>query len=97
MAINGSELLDKPWDTIFSPFTELLTQGFFIIPVSVIACALYIKTRNPTITSSFLIVSGIFLSTGAIFSAYPEMITVYALFTTIGIMGLIVSLFFMRK
>jgi len=97
MSINGSELIDKPWDTIFSPFTDLLTQGFFLIPVSVIACALYIKSRNPVMVSCFLIISGIFLSSGALFSAYPEMITVYALFTTMGIMGLIVSLFFMRK
>jgi len=95
--INGSELIDKPWDTIFSPFTELLGAGFFLIPVSVMATALYVKTHSPVIVSCFLIASGIFLSTGSLFGSYPEMITVYALFTTIGIMGLIVSLFFIRK
>jgi len=97
MQINGSELVDKPWDTIFSPFTDLLGGGFFLIPVTIIATALYVKTRNPVTVSGFLIASGVFLSAGSLFSSYPEMIVVYALFTTIGIMGLIVSLFFMRK
>jgi len=95
--INGSELIDKPWDTIFSPFTKLLGAGFFLILTTIIAAALYVKTHNPVTVSCFLIASGIFLSTGSLFGSYPEMITVYALFTTIGIMGLIVSLFFMRR
>ena len=97
MPVNGSELLDNPFNTIFSPFTELLGNGFFLIPVTIIAAALYVKTRSPVAVSAFLMGSGLLLSGGSLFSGYPEMIDVYALITVIGIVGLIASLFFMRK
>ena len=97
MSVNGSELIDNPWDTIFSPFTDLFGAGFWLIPLSFIAIALYIKTRDPIIVSAFMIASGTILSGGSMFTTYPEMALAYLIFTGLGFVGLIAGIFFMRR
>jgi hypothetical protein len=97
MAINGSDFIDHPWNTTFKAFTDLLGMGFYIVPVSFISLALYVKTRNPVLVSAFMWGSGLMLTSGAIFAEYPEMALVYGIFTAIGVAGVFISLFFMRK
>jgi len=97
MPINGSELIDNPMTTIFSPFTDLLGTSFWLIPLTFIAIALYVKTRDVVIVSVFMLASGVMLSSGSIFAGYPEMALVYMLFSGLGIVGLIAGIFFMRK
>jgi len=55
------------------------------------------KTRNVTAVSAFMIGSGVLLGSGAIFSTYPEMALVYYLFAALGIVGIILGIYFMRK
>jgi len=95
--INGTDFVSNPWITTFSPFTDLLGNGFFLIPVSFIGLALYIKTRNPVLVSAYLIAAGLLLSSGSMFVDYPEMAIVYTVFTVLSLIGLVLSLYFMRK
>jgi hypothetical protein len=97
MPINGSELIDNPMDTIFSPFVDLLGPSFWLIPLTFITIALYVKTRDTVIVSIFMIGSGVLLSSGSIFAGYPEMALAYMIFSGLGIVGLIAGIFFMRK
>ena len=97
MAINGTEAIDDLWNTIFSPFVDFLGVGFWLIPVSIIGAALYVKTRSAIAVSAYLIGAGVLLSSGGLFASYPEMTTVYGIITVIGIIGLVASLLFMRK
>lgn len=97
MPINGSELIDNPMDTIFSPFTDLLGTSFWLIPLTFITIALYVKTRDTVIVSVFMLASGVLLSSGSIFAGYPEMALAYMIFSGLGIVGLIAGIFFMRK
>ena len=97
MAINGTDLVDNPFDTIFDCFTDLFGNGFFLIPLTFIAVALYMKTRNPVLVSAFIWGSGLLLASGNMFMNYPEMALVYGLFTAIGIVGVILGLVFNRK
>ena len=97
MAINGSELIDNPWDTIFSTFTDQLGNSFWLVPVSFIAVALYIKTRNPVLVSAYMIASGLLLASGNIFLGSPEMMYVYIIFSVLGLVGLILGIFFIKK
>lgn len=97
MPINGSELVSDPWGTIFSPFTDLLGTGFWLIPLTFIAVALYIKSRDVVVTSLFLLGSSLILSGGNIFAGYPEMAFVYLIFSALGIVGVVLGVFFMRK
>jgi len=97
MAVNGSELIDAPWTTIFSPFTDLLGTGFYLIPLTFIVIALYVKTRDVVVVSAFMIASGMLLGSGLIFANYPEMALVYWLIAGLGLIGLIVGIFFTKK
>lgn len=97
MPINGSELINDPFNTIFSPFTNLLGSGFFLIPLTFICVALYIKTREPAVVSVFMLASGTMLMGVDIFAGYESMGLAYALFAALGLIGLVLSLYFMRE
>jgi len=102
MPINGSDLINHPWNTTFSPFTDLFEQVagygaiFWLIPISIIGVALYTKTREPVMISMYMIVSGALLATGNIFIGAIEMSLVFVIFAAIGFVSLFISLFFRR-
>lgn len=97
MPINGTDLLNNPIDTIFSPFSDFLGAGFWLIPIGFITLALFIKTRNLTAASVWLMGSCIIMGSGQIFGSYPEMSFFYYLVACLGFTGTIVSIFLMRK
>lgn len=94
--LNGSTLINQPFNTTFSPFTRLFGEGFFIIPISVIAVALYVKTRSPVVVSAWLIGSGLLMSGGGLFLNFSEMGIVYTIISGIGVIGLFASVYFQR-
>lgn len=102
MPINGSDLINEPWNTTFSPFTDLFEsmagngQLFFLVPLSFVIIALYVKTRDPVMVSMFMLVSGSLLATGNIFFGAINMATVFTIFAAIGLVGLFLSIFFRR-
>jgi len=97
MAINGTDLLNNPWETVFSPFTGYLGHGFWLVPISFIAIALYVKTRDTTAASVWLLASTLILGSSNLFTGQPEMAFIYYVFTTLGIVGVIVSIYFMKR
>ena len=94
MAVNGTDFISSPWNTIVDAFTDLLGNGFYVVPLSFIAVALYVKTRNATLVSCFILASGLLLASGNMFLDHPEMEVVYILFTVCGIVGTVLSLYF---
>jgi len=97
MAVNGSELINAPWDTIMSPFTALLGNGFYLIPVTFIAIALYVKTRDAVLASMWVLAAGILMATASIFTGYMEMSILYTVIAAAGITGIVMSILYMRK
>jgi len=96
MPWNASDLINNPWNTTFSPYTGLIGNAFWLFPVSFIGIALYIKTRNPVLVSAYMLASGVLLASGNIFLGTPEMVLVYILFAVIGLIGVFLSIFFMK-
>lgn len=96
MPLNGSEFLDNPWDTIWSPFTDILSGGIWLVFIGFIAVALFVKTRNITVVSVWLMGSTLLVGTG-LFGSYPDLAFVYYAFTVLGLVGTIVSIFFMKE
>jgi hypothetical protein len=103
MAINGSELIDQPWNTTFSPFTNLFDSFldgagvlFFLVPITIIAVALYVKTREPVMVSMYLIASGALFAGSGLFIGSVSMQLVYVVVAAIGFVSLFISLFFKR-
>lgn len=92
MGVNATELINNPWETIFSPFEDII-PGFWLIPIGVIAVALFIKTRSITVSSIWLFASCIMLGSGNLFVNNPEIAFVYFLFAVFGFIGVIVSLY----
>jgi len=92
--INGTDFINHPWNTTVSPFVDLLGNGFYLIPLSFIAVALYMKTRNFVLVSAFILASSILLVSGSIFANYPEMASVYTIFIAFGIVGVVLGLYF---
>jgi len=94
MAINGSDLINNPFNTTFEPFTDLFGSAFWLIPLSFITVALFVKTRNPVGVSGFMIASGLILGSGNIFMGNPQMSLAYWIFAALGMVGIILSIFF---
>jgi len=94
--INGSDLINQPWNTTFSPYIHLFGQGWLLIPVSFIGAALFMKTRDPIMLSVYMIVTGVFLSSASltIFDTFPAAIFPYLIFTVIGIAVLLHGVFY---
>jgi len=97
MPLNGTELIEQPWETVLSPFIDLLGTGFYLIPITFIALAVYVKTHDVVLSSSWLMASGVLLSSGGIFLGYIQMSIVYTIVTAIGITGVVIGVFFMKK
>ena len=95
--VNGTDLLNNPLGELTSPFTDLLGTGFWLIPLSFICIALYIKTRNVTVVSLFMLSSGLLLSSSSIWVGYTEASFLYIVFTALGLVGTIANLFFMKE
>lgn len=96
MAFNASELLDNPILYLASVFIALLGDGFFLIPVSVIAGALWIQKHDPVMISMFMITSGALLGGGSLFAGFESMAVFYTVFAGLGIGSLIISLYYGR-
>lgn len=97
MPINGSEFLDNPWETIFSEYTEVLGMGFYLVPITFIAVALFIKTKDMVVTSAWLMGSCSILAGANLFIDFPEMALLYLIVAAIGLIGMIIGIFFMRS
>ena len=96
-AINGSDLLNDPIATIFKPFTDLLGTPFYLIPISFLCVAIYLKTKDIVTVSAVMILSGSMLTAGGLWVGYMDAAIVYIIFTGLGITGLIMGILFMRK
>jgi hypothetical protein len=102
MPVNGSHFIDQPWNTSFKVFLDFFKDiigvggVFWLIPIMVIALAIYIKTENPIMPSMFMIVSGALFSSGYIFTGETNMIIVFTVFTALGITALIGSLLYRK-
>jgi len=69
MPFNGTDWINQPWNTTFKPFTDLFEpfgEAFYLIPITFIGVALYMKTRNPTVVSAYLIAVGVLMTGGGI-------------------------------
>jgi len=96
-AINGSDLINHPWNTTFLAYTNLLGPGVYLIVLCFIAAALYMKTKNAIAVTSFIWVSGLLLGSGGLFFTYPEMAIVFYIFAAFGFVGTFLGIYFNKK
>jgi hypothetical protein len=98
MAFNSSRLLSEPITYLLSVFIDLLGTGFYLIPVSVIAGALFLqKNMDPVVPSMFMITTGALLGGGSIYAGMGDAAVMYIIFCGIGIATLPVSIYFGKR
>ena len=96
MAVDVTAFMADPWGMTFSCFVDLLGTPFYLIPLSVIAGALYIKTKDVAIVSMYLISSSALLLSAGMFTGLTDMVNLYVVIIAIGLGGLVVELFLRR-
>jgi len=103
MALNGTDFINAPWNTTFSPYTELFANVvgngyvFYLVPLVVVTLALYVKTREPVMAAMFMITSGGLFSMGTIMVGAFDMSTVFIIFCAIGFLTLFLSIFYKNR
>jgi len=95
--INGSDLVFQPWNTTWSPYTNLLGFSFFIIPIAFIGAALFVKTRDPTLVSLYFIITGMFLTGGGVWFGAMGAAMLFLIVTILGVASLIYNVFYGGK
>ena len=104
MALNGTDLIEHPWNTSLLYFNNLFenvtgtAETLWLFIVVVLTFTVFISSeRNPLYTSMFMVCSGGILSTGGFFIGAPIMATIFTIFTGIGLASMFVSLYFQRR
>jgi len=79
MAINGSDFINRPWNTTFSPYTDKFEQifgngnVFWLFPIIALTIAVWYKTRDPTVAGMFLMSTSGILSFSTFLAGIPEL------------------------
>jgi len=103
MAINGTEFVNNPWNTTFSPFTDIFdyTIGngniFYLFPLIVLAFGIYMKTKEPIYATMFIVGSGGILSMGSFLAGVAELGMLFTVFAAIGLTGIVVEVVMQRR
>jgi hypothetical protein len=101
--INGTEFINDPIGTAFSPFTnlfrDLVGNGnvFYIVPLIVFTIGLWYKTDEPIMAAMFMIGSGAILGMGTLTAGMESLGILFTIFAAIGLTILIVSLILERR
>lgn len=96
-AINGSDLINNPWNTTFQAYTNLLGPGVFLIVLIFICAALYMKTENAVAVTSFLTVASLLLISGGLYANWPEMSRIFLIVAAFGFVGTFLGIFFKNR
>lgn len=103
MSLNGSEFINDPFNTSFSPFTEFFENLgmngmlFFLFPLVILVLAVYVKTQDPVVAAMAMIVSGLLLGSGGIFIGSGDVALVFYIFAALGVAAVMLSVFFQRR
>ena len=96
--INGSDLINQPWNTTFSPYINLFGQGWLLIPVLFITAAIFMRTKDTTVVAMFMLITGVLLFGGStILAGWGAASFLFLIFAALGFAALIYSIFYGSK
>lgn len=93
---NWTQYIDSPFLSSLKVFLDLLGNGFYLIPVSVIGAVLYRQKKDVFMVTIYFCTTFSILDSATIFAGYTEIIPLYIILTAIGFTALIVQLLFKR-
>lgn len=103
MALNGTVWKEAPWNTTWSPYTDVFEtifgngNVFYLLPIIVLAFALYMKTNNPVMAAMFIMAASGILAMSTMLAGLPELAMMFTIFTAIGITIVVASIIFQKR
>lgn len=97
MVFNATDLITQPFNTTFSPYTHFFGMTFFIIPVAFIGAALFMKTRDVSLTAIYFIMLSAMLMVGASYVNALGASLTFALVAIFGVAALLYNVFYGGK
>jgi len=103
MALNGTEWRNAPWNTTFSPYTDLFANIFgngnifYVLPIIVLSFGIYMKTESPVFAAMFLMAASGILTLGSFMGGLTELSMMFTIFTAIGFTIVVTSIIFQKK
>lgn len=94
MALNGTNLTDEPFITIFAAYTDLLGMSAYAIILFFVVGAVYLKTHNITSTAGAAIVTSMLFTGAGIYGEVPMLSMFAGLIALIALIGLVVSIIY---
>lgn len=92
--INGSELINAPYNTTFQPYIRLLGQGWIVIPFAFIGAALFMKTRDTALIAIYLIMIGAFVGAGSAWAGFIGAALLFFIMAALGVAALMYNVFY---
>ena len=92
-----SQLPKNPFMALLKPFLDLLGNGFYLLPISVMGGALWLQKRDITIVMLYFTSAFIFLSGADIWAGYMPILPLYIFLAAAGLTSLIVQWLFIRR
>jgi hypothetical protein len=93
-AINGSDIINQPYNTTFASYIRVLGQGWIIVPFAFIGAALFAKTRDTAIVSIYLVAIGAFIGAGSAWAGYTGAALLFFIMAALGIAALMYNVFY---
>lgn len=104
MPVNGTELIDHPWNTTLGPFMQIFEQTtgipetLWLMILIVLTFGVFILSdHHPLYTSMFMVCSGSIMAGGGIFTGMPVLALIFTVFTGIGIASAFLSIYLQRR
>ena len=92
--INGSDLLNQPYNTTFFTYIRALGQGWIIILFAFIGGALFVKTHDTALVSIYMIMIGAFIGVGSMWTGFMGAALLFFIMAALGIAALMYNVFY---
>jgi len=96
MPLNGTQLMENPFEVMMTPYTELFGIGAYLIIIVFIVGAIYIKTRDVMATAAALIIASMLFATAGIYNDFPQLVIISVVVVILAVIGLIISFMFQK-
>ena len=104
MPINGTDLINHPWNTSLEVWNNMFIQItghgetlWIFIGVVLTFGIFMVSDKHPLYTSMFMVCYGGIIASGSMFIGLPVMAGIFTVFTGIGFAAMFVSIYLQRR
>jgi hypothetical protein len=91
MPFNGSEIIDNPLTTIMSTYTDILGMVAYVIILTFVIGAVYLKTQSGLATAASILITSMLFATAGVFADVPQLMSLAIVVAALAFIGVIIS------